>query len=119
MKKSELIFSVVVLALIAILIGGGIWKYRAVNRNPVYVLAKIHKIYDTENGLLYDFKYNYGSKEYKGTIKGFIQPRDSIILLKISKTNPRLWKHIEDQIPQCLAKDSLLYKSWTEYPLCK
>ena len=119
MKKSEFIFSVIVLVLIGVLITGGIWKHRAINAKPVYVLAKIYKVEEVDD-LIYLFKYYYNSKEYRSGIKGgYIEDRDSIILLKISRTNPKLWERIEGRIPQCLAKDSLLTKSWTEYPLCK
>ena len=119
MKKAEIIFSIVAVMAVATMIGYGIWKDKAIDVNPVYVLAKVYRIKDTENGLIYSFKYYFDGREYDDGLKGFVQLRDSVMLLKISKANPKLWKHIEGRIAKCLTNDSSLRKSWSEPPYCK
>ena len=95
MKKPEKIFSIVALLLLAGLVGYGVWESNRIDEKPTYVLAKVYAIHDTENGLIYEFKYIYDSVEYKGGLKGYAEMKDSLIVLKVSKNNPKLWKHVE------------------------
>lgn len=119
MKKVEIIFSIVAVVAVATMIGYRFWKNKAVDANPVYVLAKVYSIHDTENGLIYSFKYYFDGVEYDDGLKGFVQLQDSVMLLKISKANPKLWRHFEGRIAKCLTNDTLLRKSWSELPYCK
>lgn len=118
-KKNELIFSIIAVAIVAAMFAYGSWERKAVDAHPVYVLAKVYSIQDTENGLIYSFKYYFESVEHDAGLKGFIQLQDSMILLKISKANPKIWKHVEGRVAKCLAKDSLLKRTWTDPPLCE
>jgi hypothetical protein len=119
MKKAEIIFSIVAAAAMIAMFGYKIWKNRTVDANPAYVFAKVYNIHDTENGLINSFKYYYNDVEYNDGLKGFIQLRDSLLLLKISMTNPNLWKHVEGKVATCFTSDSVLTKSWREPPYCK
>lgn len=119
MKKPELVFSIVALAIVVAMFAYGSWERKAVEAHPVYVLAKVYRIQDTENGLIYSLKYYFESVEYHAGLKGFTQLQDAMILLKISKTNPKIWKHVEGRVAKCLAKDSLLKRNWAEPPLCE
>jgi hypothetical protein len=119
MKKQEKIFiTAAIFILLAVLINA-LWRNREISKNGVYVLGKVKKIYDTENGLIYDFTYLYSGRQYHSHYKGFIKMQDSLIILKISKLNPNVWKYIDYNIPECVLKKDQVNKYWETLPNCK
>ena len=95
MGKPEKIVLVSAIVIFTGLVAYGVWRSDRIDKNPVYILAKVYAVHDTENGLIYSFKYVYNSVEYDGGVKGFIRMKDSIIVLKISKDNPKLYEYVE------------------------
>lgn len=95
------------------------WKKLEIDKMPIYVIGKVTKVYDTENGLLYKFTYHFDGKKYHSGIKGLFQLQDSLLILKISATNPKLWRLADVKIPDCIVNDSSLTKSWKTLPVCK
>lgn len=96
----------------------GFYKKNKINNDGVYLIAKVFKIKDTENGLSYDFNYYYKSLIHKGSIKGFLKLKDSLVLLKISKSKPNLFVIIEDNIPSCILNIDSIKVNWNELPYC-
>ncbi len=119
MRKQEKIFiTATVFILVAILINA-VWRSNEINKNGVYVLAKVKKIDDTENGLIYNFDYLHNGKTYHSHYKGFIKMQESTILVKISKLKPSVCKYIEYNIPQCILSKDAVNKYWETLPTCK
>jgi hypothetical protein len=117
-KQGKVFIIAAAFILLAILINA-VWRNNEISKNGIYVLGKVKKIYDTENGLIYNFDYLYNGKEYHSHYKGFIKMQDSMILLKISKLSPNVCKYIEYKIPQCVLSIDAIYKSWETLPTCK
>ena len=97
MKKIERIFIVIMLIGLSYLIVYSLWKDKQIEKNAVYVLAKVYKIHNTENGLLYCFMYYFDYIEYKSSLKGFDRSERYFIAsvalkhkLKLATNN---WEH--------------------------
>jgi hypothetical protein len=118
-KKIEKVYAVLVLLFFVVAISYGEWKDRKIDEDFVYTIGKVYAINDTENDKNYDFKYFIDNKEYKAGIKDLYFPmQDSMILLKVSRTNPKLCKRLTDKILECFLDERFLYTNWREYPLC-
>jgi hypothetical protein len=120
MKRSEAIFSIVVLVFLISLFIYSRWRNKYIDSVPVYVISKIYRISDAENGFDYYFSYNYKKRVYKSVIRSlYIEMQDSVIVLKISKRDPKLWERVNGFIPDCLIKDKASFeKTWTRFPGC-
>ncbi len=118
MKTIEKLFWITTALIVLFLTINGIYRYQNINKDGVFVLAKVKKISDTENGLIYDFAYIFNNKVYTSHVKGFITMKDSLIILKISKTKPHLWKYINVDIPDCVLKSVNTKKYWDKFPFC-
>ena len=116
MHKKEKIFSSISIIIILFLLTYSFLRKNKLNENPVYVIAKIKTINETENGLIYNFTYRFNQKEFSSHLKGFLKLRDSLIILKISIADPKLWELIQVNVPNCM-EDSL-NKTWKEIPIC-
>lgn len=118
MKTNEKIYSIIIVSILLIMLAYWFWKKSEIDKNPIYVIGKVNKIYDTENGFLYKFTYVFDGKKYNSGIKGLFQLQDSLLILKISKTNPKLWRLANVKIPDCILNDSSLSKNWEKLPAC-
>ena len=86
MKRSEAIFSILVVLFLFGLFIYSKWRNKFIESNSVYVISKVYRISDAENGFDYFFSYNYESKEYRSVIRSlYIEMQDSLIVLKISQ----------------------------------
>lgn len=120
MKRSEAIFSILVVLFLFGLFIYSKWRNKFIESNSVYVISKVYRISDAENGFDYFFSYNYESKEYRSVIRSlYIEMQDSLIVLKISRDSPELWKRENGRLPRCLLKSrGFLEKSWNNFPNC-
>ena len=118
MSKREKVFSLIAVGIFLFLVGYSIWRKNSVDKDGVYVVAKIKSISDTENGLIYKFTYNFNGKSFNSGYKGFIKSKDSLIILKVSRTKPKLWEYVEAEVPQCLLSPDFLNRSWEGFPRC-
>lgn len=66
------------------------------------MLAKVSAIDDSENALIYSFKYFVKSVEYNSNMKIDPKMRDSTFVLKVSLKNPSLWMYTDEGWPTCL-----------------
>lgn len=119
MKKSEKIFSMFVLIGLLVLITYGLWRTKKIDENPIFVLGKITKVSESENGLIYDFIYTFEKNEYKNHMKGFVKMRDSLVFIKISKNNPNLCKVLNNEESKCLILKDSINGIWEELQNCK
>jgi hypothetical protein len=117
-SNAEKILAAIVFLFFSLAICYGYFKEQKINEDGVYVLAKIYKINDTENGLNYTFTYYFDNKFYDAGIKGFLKLKDSLILLKISKSNPTLFITIDEKIPYCILTNDSIKVIWKELPWC-
>ena len=101
-------------------VGKCIYEGNLLRHDFCYVIAKVDYITDTENGVNYSIHYNYLGKEYRSGIKGFIKVyKDSLWVLKISKTDPEVWKYVDSRVFECVKNDpASMNTSWIGYPDC-
>jgi hypothetical protein len=119
MKNQEKIFITATLFILVGILVNSYWRNNIISKNGVYVLGRVKKINDTENGLVYNFTYTFQGKRYDSHYKGFIKMQDSLIILKISTVNPHICKYIDQEIPRCLLNTDSIHKYWETFPDCK
>lgn len=119
MKKNEKIVICIALIVIVSLSIRAIWKHNQINKDPVFVLAKVTSMADTENGLIFYFNYQLNDKKYSASSKGAVPVYDSLIILKISKSKPQLLEIVNENIPKCILSEDSLNKYWDTLPVCK
>jgi hypothetical protein len=118
MKKNEKIYLLITVPIVVILFGYGIWRTWKIHEEPVYVLAKIKKIIEADD-MIYEFTYHFNGKEFNEGIKGYVERRDSLFFLRISKTNPKLFEQVHVIVQDCFLNPDSLNKSWEKVPACK
>lgn len=121
MKRIEIIFLICISIILVSLFFYGKWRNQTIEKDGVYVIAKIYKINEATNGFDYFFRYRYLNMEYENKIGSLNIPiRDSLIVLQIARKTPAIWKRIDKIVPECLLRDSfILEKQWAEFPDCK
>jgi hypothetical protein len=96
MKNSEKIFSVIVSVIFLYVIYYSFQKNKKLSTEKVvFISAKVNKIFETENGFIYDFNYYCNGKSFHSSYKSFFKIFDSVISLKVLKSNPKIFEVIE------------------------
>jgi hypothetical protein len=98
----------------------GYFRKKSIEANKVYVIAYIYKIDSDVEGVNYRFFYNYSDHTYFDVIGSLdLRMQNSMILLKISSKNPKLWLRTNLDLPKCVIEKPDLNKIWKEFPTCK
>jgi hypothetical protein len=120
MKNVEGRFLLAVLILLSVMVGYGYYKDKVIDKDYCYVIAKVDEVIDTENGISYKIHYYHSGQIYHSGIKGFINLfGDSLIAIKISKQQPRLWNYASSKIAACLkTKPNMMQNCWSYYSYC-
>ena len=96
MKKSEKIFSIIIGLIILFIIYYSFQKNKKLSKGEVdFISAKVDRIFETENGFIYDFTYYCNGKSYHSGYKSFFKVFDSVIYLKVLKSNPKIFEIID------------------------
>ena len=119
MKHSEKVFIIIGLLFLALLMGYVKWRKDTIDKDAVFVLAKVTKISTGgENGPLLYFHYKFKKTEYQNKFSGFFHIQDSLILIKISESQPYLYTYTDIEIPYCFIDEKLMDSSWKKIPFC-
>lgn len=114
------------ISLISVLLSiGVIFYYRnyMLEKKHVYIIAKYVKggFEGSEMGWMYNFYYFYNDKKFDvtfgGPLKKYIS-KDSLLLIKVSRSKPSISKPAFQVIPFCIDTISILRKSWDTLPVC-
>ena len=93
-------FAVIIIIAIAALY---FYRETKLNQDGIFIVARITKIKDFENGYWATIAYHFNSKEYKFHCNMLPKIKDSLVFVNISKQHPWLSKLVRNEkVPSCL-----------------
>lgn len=116
-KRNERYFILIVIIVSLVLFFYGRYRKYVIDKDYVYVIAKVYNIESNAENINFCFKYLYKKKSYDHCIST-LDPthQDFYIWLKISTSNPNLYEVVRDRIPEPLIKKVNMDTSWTNLP---
>lgn len=119
MQKSEKITGVIVGILLVILVVYVYWRRDNINSDGTYLLARVTRVSrGGENGPMYSFYYKFNNVKYENTLSGFFTMYDSLLIIKVSKSAPKLWLYTHLPVPKCIRNENKMDSSWDVLPSC-
>jgi hypothetical protein len=122
MKKNriQIVGGIVVITLFIFLYIGSLLVNAYIDRDPIYVVGYINHLDASRSGLNVLFFYRYKNEAYyKGVTTLDINDRNNLIILKISRTYPSLWRLVDNSPPDCITSiPDIFNKSWQTFPKC-
>lgn len=119
-KRNKIIGGIAVVTLALFLYLGSEFIDVYINRNPVYVVGYVYHIESNRSGLNFLFFYKYENvTHFAGVTSLDINDYNNLIVLKISRSTPSLWRMVKTAPPACLISiPDVLNKSWNTFPKC-
>ncbi|NML21849.1 hypothetical protein HHL16_13240 [Pseudoflavitalea sp. G-6-1-2] len=96
-------------------------KKNKINRNKVYVVAKIQSLNNLTNSTIYYCLYRFKNKEYTMKFKDFGgREIGKLVFVKISEVDPELNLVLfHESVPDCIDFDKAPAEGWKTLPDCK
>jgi hypothetical protein len=122
-KGAILVIACIAAAAIYLVVKSNLEMHK-IERNPVYLLARINKIESSSHGVYFYFSYVYGGKSYEDNINQ-VHKRlgvGDLIYVKVAADDPAKEEPLyELSVPPCLTLDSVPAGGWKQIPenVCK